>query len=523
MTMPNIQRRQLIAGALAGAALPACGWAQSSAPDLLLRNGRIWTGVPSRPFVQALAIRHGLIVAVGYDAEVLGHAGKSTRVIDLEGRLAMPGINDTAPFGTTANTARPPMADPPLFELVAALKKTAAKAPSDGWICASAGASVMSDPVGTRRAIDRELPTHPVMLTAWWGHGVILSSRGLMLLGVTDATNDPSGGRLDRDANGHLTGRLEEYAGFAAARDLVSHVRLAARAAALQAYAKQRLSEGVTSVQVMATAQPLDMMRDTVVAAQVPLRLRILRFPMPEHESLQARPEQQWTALARSSGVKYVLDGTPIEQGAFESSDYPGTSGWRGKLNFDPRFIEARLRTALSSGEQLAFHAVGDATAGVLLDLMERLAPAERWRALRLRIEHANGITGSTVDRARALGIVIAQFRPTAPLKIWRQAGLPLAYGSDGGFPAWSTLQAMTETASPGTVDMDQALGILTFGSAFAEFKEESKGRIGPGMAADIAVLSQDVTRTPAEQLSSTKSLLTIVAGKTAHAESPFL
>jgi predicted amidohydrolase YtcJ len=263
-------------------------------------------------------------------------------------------------------------------------------------------------------------------------------------------------------------------------------------------------------------------MRETVVAAQVPLRLRVLRFPIPGEEPLEAIPEQRWTALARTSGVKYILDGTPIEQGAFETSDYPERPGWRGRLNLDPPFIEARLRTALGSREQLALHAVGDATAGVVLDLMERLAPAERWRPLRLRLEHANGIVGANVERARRLGIIIAQFRPTAPIKTWQQAGIPFAFGSDGGFPAWSTLQTMTDAASPNAVSVDQALATLTSAPAFAELAEGSKGRILPGAAGDIAVVSQDVTRTAAVELAVTRSLLTIVSGQIAHAEAPF-
>jgi predicted amidohydrolase YtcJ len=351
---------------------------------------------------------------------------------------------------------------------------------------------------------------------------VIVSTRGLKLLGIDDASKDPPGGWLNRDPSGRLTGRLDEYAGFAAERLPVPDVPLAARVAALRAYAARRLSEGVTTVQVMGTAQPIEMLRDTVVAADVPLRLRVIRFPIPGEEPLQAMSEQRWTSLARRSGVKYILDGTPIEQGAFQTADYRGRPGWHGRLNFDPAFIEARLRTALDSREQLALHVVGGATAELVLGLMERLAAPERWRPLRLRVEHANGIVGGNVERAKRLGIVIAQFRPGAPVKDWHGAGVPLAFGSDGGFPPWSTFQSLTDPASPNAVGVDQALAILTAGPAFAEFSEQSKGRLVPGMAADLTVLSQDVTRVAAAQLPSTRSLLTLVAGQVAHAEAPF-
>jgi predicted amidohydrolase YtcJ len=526
--MRTLNRRQLVASVLASATLPRAGWSRSAASDMVLRNGRIWTGIPAQSFVQAVSIRGGLIHAAGPDRDVLREAGRNTHVIDLGGRFAMPGINDAhdhaieAPIGTLAATEHPPMADPPLAELVTALKAAAAKAPAGGWIYASGGVTVMKDPAISRTAIDMAAPGHPVMIVAWWGHGVIVSTRGLNMLGINDAGKDPPGGWLDRDPSGRLTGRLDEYAGFAAERCPVPGVSLAARVAALRAYADRRLREGVTTVQVMGTAQPIDMMRDTVIAADVPLRLRVIRFPIPGQELLKAMPEQRWTSLARRSGVKYILDGTPIEQGAFQTSDYRGRPGWHGRLNFDPAFIDARLRTALESREQLALHAVGGATAGLVLNMMERLAPPERWRPLRLRLEHANGIVGGNVERAKRLGVVIAQFRPTAPVKVWQQAGVPLAFGSDGGFPAWSSLQTMIDPANPNAIGVDQGLAILTVGPAFAEFSEGSKGRIAPGMAADLAVLSQDITQVAAAQLPATKSLLTIVAGQIAHSEAPF-
>jgi predicted amidohydrolase YtcJ len=526
--MRNLDRREIVTGILASAALPRPGWAHNAPAHIILRNGRVWTGIPTQSFVQAVSIRGGLIHAVGSDREVLRGARRDTHVIDLDGRFAMPGVNDAhdhaieAPIGTLAATERPAMADPPLAELIAALKTAVAESPPGGWLYASGGAAALSDPGGTRSAIDKAVPDHPVMIVAWWGHGVIVSTRGLKLLGVNDAGKDPPGGWLDRNSSGKLTGRLDEYAGFAAERRPVPGVPLAVRVAALRAYADRRLSEGVTSVQVMGTAQPIDMMRGTVIGADVPLRLRVIRFPIPGEEPLQAMPEQRWTPLARRSGVKYILDGTPIEQGAYQASDYRGRPGWHGRLNFDPAFIEARLRTALESGEQLALHAVGSATAGIVLDLMERLAPPERWRPLRLRLEHANGIVGGNVERAKRLGIVIAQFRPTAPVEIWQQAGIPLAFGSDGGFPPWSSLQSMVDPANPAAIGIDQALAILTAGPAFAEFSEQSKGRIAPGMAADLTVLSQDVTRVAAAQLPTTRSLLTMVAGQIAHAEAPF-
>ena len=161
--------------------------------------------------------------------------------------------------------------------------------------------------------------------------------------------------------------------------------------------------------------------------------------------------------------------------------------------------------------------------AGSVLDEMERMAPPERWRRTRVRLEHANGIVGPQFERAKRLGIVLAQPRPTAPIKQWLRAGVPVAYGSDMGFPPFAMLAAITADANPGALTREEGLAVLTRWPAYAESAEVEKGMLVPGMLADIAVLSQDVTRVPAAALPATKSLLTIVGGRIAYAAPEFI
>jgi hypothetical protein len=356
---------------------------------------------------------------------------------------------------------------------------------------------------------------------------VILNARGLDLLNLDNRSRDPLGGRLERDASGRLTGKLDEYAGWQVLRRLQSGASDEAQLAHWRAYADRRLREGVTSVQAMSGDQTPAALVRALGRARLPIRLRLVRFPMSIAEANGTDPWAKLRSglppLTRVSGVKWVLDGTPIEGLAFQSKPYRERPGWRGRPNFTTEQLRAQLGRALAGGEQLHLHAVGDAMTGAVLDEMEKMATPERWRRARVRIEHANGIVGPELERAKRFGIVVAQPRPTAPIGQWLRAGVPVAYGSDMGFPPFAMLAAICASTNPGAVTREEGLAILTRWPAFAEAAEAQKGVLAPGMLADIAVLSQDATKVLTGALPATKSLLTIVGGQVAYAAPEFI
>ena len=194
--------------------------AQTKAPDLFLRNGHIFTGDSANAWAEALSIQGDHVLGLGADPAISTTADKHTRVIDLGGHMAMRGVNDAhdhvggAHYGTEARTKQPPHDDPPLTELTEAVR-AAATAPAGGWIYASVGVFVIRHPQQARAVIDEAGAGHPVILNAWWGHGVILNTSGLARLNLDDSVKDPPGGHYDRDTRGHLTGLAEESAGTA--------------------------------------------------------------------------------------------------------------------------------------------------------------------------------------------------------------------------------------------------------------------------------------------------------------------
>jgi len=521
----------LVAGLFVVLGSIAAAHAQSAvgAPDLVLRNGHIFTGTEGKLWVEAVAIKGDRVIAVGTNAAISATADNHSEVIDLGGRMAMPGINDAhdhvggASFGLRIPfpSAKGPHGfgpQPSITELANSVRLAAQTVPAGQWIEAQVGEAVIRHPKQTRIALDQAAGNHPVEIESWWGHGVLLNTQALANIGITDSVRDPEGGHFDRDGQGHLTGLCEEEAGNEVRRRLADKAGVQPSIAEFRKYAERRLQEGVTSIQVMATNQRLSYLEKTFVGADEPLRVRIIRFPMAREDARVGeklgRGEEILSPRVRVAGVKFVLDGTPIEELAYQTKDYADRLGWRGRPNYSREFIDKQLRIALDGKDQLIMHIVGDAMTDQVLDQMEKLAPADTWRPLRVRFEHADGLTTpERMARAKNLGIVIAQPRPGRPWKALEGVGVPLAYGSDNGMAPWLMFSVMTDPNNPQSISKEDALRVLTSGPAFAEFQETKKGTLQPGMLADIAVLSQDIVNAPAAPLPSTHSVLTILGG----------
>ena len=526
---------RLVAGVLVALCIgPALVGAQSSprpaprgAPDLVLTGGKVFTADSLRPWAEAVAIRGARVVAVGTSAEVRRLARRTTREIALGGRVVIPGINDAhdhvgdVPLGVEFYTSASPTPDAPLAQVLDSLRRLAARTPAETWLKTNVGMRVLDDMAARRAALDRDAPGHPVLLWTWWGHGAVLNSAALRVLGIADSAADPLGGWYERGPDGRLTGRLDEYAEWGALARLYSMVPEATLVAGLRRFADSSLRVGVTTVQNMAGYQEPALTVRAFRAARLPIRVRLIRWPTP---NATGRNEGEWDRVGATpapgvtvSGRKWVLDGSPIERNAVQRRPYAGRPGWYGRLNFPVDTVRAMLAEALRPGAaQLHLHMAGDSTPLLVLEAMESLAPDSVWRSKRVRFEHAPGIVGPAVERARRLGIVIAQPRAGAPLRTWRRAGIPLAYGSDVlRNPFYHLMNAVTGEARPAeALSREEAVTMYTQGSAYAEFAEREKGTLAPGMLADLAVLSQDIFTVPPQSLPGTVSVLTIVGGK---------
>ncbi|OLC02592.1 MAG: hypothetical protein AUH78_23440 [Gemmatimonadetes bacterium 13_1_40CM_4_69_8] len=537
--------RRLPAVALTALALAGCARGRAGPPDLILTGGRIFTADAGRPWAEALAIRGSRIVAVGTTDSLRRLAGPRTRMWNVGGRTVIPGLNDAHAHpgpelrGTMLAAAT---GDGSLLEVARSLAAAARRRPRGTWLFATVGDRVLDDPRANRFLLDSIVPDDPVVLESWSGHAAILNSATLGALGIGHDTPDPLGGHYGRvpgSGGGVLDGRMTEYAWWSARRRLASSVPDSASRADFRRYAEAAARFGITTVQDMNTALTTARAVALLRAADVPIRWRVIRFPM-------TRPEGRDLADTRTaaadhggrldvSGTKYILDGTPVERGAAMRRPYADRQGWRGELDFPPETLQAIIREALVSRDQLMVHAVGDRAITVLLRTLAAAAPESTWRALRPRIEHGDFLAPELLPLARRLGVVVVQnpahfsipelmhrrFTPDVagaaqPLRSLLAAGLPIALGSDGPMnPYLNIMFAVTHPMNPAeALSREQAVLAYTRGSAYAELAERETGTLAPGMLADLAILSQDIFTVPLGELPKTESVLTLVGGK---------
>lgn len=503
----------------------ACQTATALEPaSLVLFGGKIFTADPTGPWAEAIAIRGTRIAAVGTDRQVRRLAGSQTRVIDLRGRVVVPGINDAhihEPW--TAETRAMDLAETrDIADLLEAIRAVVLETPLGEHLGAELSIALLDTPGLTRAAIDAVAPSHPVTLSVRGGHAALLNTEALRRAGIGESAADPGRGWYGR-RDGRLDGWVYEHALWDLHERAMAAETDEAVIARLRAVSNEAASLGITTLQTMSSVEPARL-ASLIARLDLPVRWRVIAF--------ESDPP---SALPPSHPVKYVLDGTPIERNAALREPWSDRPGARGVLAYSDSEIRAILREA-AAGRPTLLHAVGDDAVGRVLRIMASV-PAD-WPSRRLRIEHAEGLSPAMLTEARRLGVVIVQnpahfmdpqmmqarlgpermawFQPVRTLV---EARVRFALGSDGPMNPW--LNVMFAAANPTrpeeALERQQAIAAYTRGAAFAEFQETEKGTLARGRLADLAVLSQDVFTVPLEQLPATRSDLTIVGGEIVH------
>jgi len=517
----------------------------AQSPDVVMTHGRIFTSDTAGLYVEALAIRDGRIIAAGTTAEIEKLSAAGTRNLDLEGKLVVPGFNDAhnhLPNALKSTFIDLPGMNPSWQSLVDSIKIAVKKAPTGQFIQATIGLDIVNSPDANRFTLDKLAPENPVLLLSWWGHVGIFNTSGLSKFGISTTQADPKGGFYDRMPDQRtLTGKAFEknaywphtsYEKIMVMRDNEMLVRK------LKGMTQALLKSGITSYQNMCTGATAEDYIRIWKQAGLPFRLRLIRWADMNADGSLSIPSKllpkntPGMPLLTVSGTKWLLEGTPLEQGAAQIDPYPGKAGWHGRMNYTIPEIKKMCAEAIARKDQICFHIGGSKTIGVVLELMSEMNVD--WKTLRPRFEHGDEIdyTPEYLEKARRFGVIIIQNpthfapvpgMPPAPpaahgmaLKTLLRAGIPLAIGSDGPFnPYLNIMLATTHPLRPSeALTREEAVIAYTRTSAYAEFEEQNKGTLTLGKVADLAVLSQNIFTAGIPQLMQTESLLTMVNGK---------
>lgn len=528
--------------------------------DLVLRHGHVWCG-RDRPMAEAVAVWQGRVLAAGTSGDLDGLIGPATEVIDLDGRLATPGLNDShlhlISLGLLAAWVdAKPAAAPSLDSLLSALRQRAASLHPGQWVLARGYDQTKLD-MGrhpSRGDLDRAVPDHPVMLVRTCGHVAICNSRALKLAGLDEATPVPAGGVIEQ-RDGRLTGLLAESAlelvygvlPKPGENDLVD---------AIERGGKRLLSHGITSCMEAATG----MTAGFAEIAAYHRAKREGRLPVRAWLTLLGDPGRSIVPQAHAAGlvsgtgddmlmvgaVKIFLDGSAGGRTAWMSEPYCGSEPTTGVRMLGDNELIALVMDYHGKGYQLACHAIGDAAIGQLISAYERALEAMPDTDRRHRIEHCGFSTPDHHARMVKAGIypcpqqvfihdfgdayisVLGEERALGsyPLRTWMDLGLRPSTGSDAPVcdpDPFPNLHAMlTRQTWKGTVmdagqcvSLPEALQAYTEHGAFSQKREHVKGRLAAGQLADIAVFSRNLFEaSPDDILHRTRVDLTIRGGE---------
>ncbi len=543
---------------LLAAILPsACS--RTDPADLVLRHGAIYPDAGDTSTVESLAIRNGRIVYAGTDRGARSFIGGRTEVLELSGRMVLPGFHDTHvhPSGGIA------LAECLLDGLstretvLDSVGRYAASHPDLPWIRGRGWQlPVFPDANPRKEWLDRIVPDRPAYLASADGHSAWVNSRALALAGITRETKDPVNGRIERDKTGEPTGTLRERATDLVEAQLPARTQEEIRAGLMRGLAManhfgittaHEANAGPELLQAYAALDGAGRLTARVIAA-----LQTDPTAGPEQvDSLRAwRGRYRGTRYFAPKAAKIFADGVIEAKTAALLLPYTG-SDRSGEPNLSPGAMDTLVSALDAAGFQVHVHAIGDRAVRMSLDAFEFARQHNGPRDARPIIAHLELIDSADIPRFASLG-VIPSFQPLwaardtyitdltepvlgpersrwlYPIGSVAKTGAHLAAGSDWSVSSMNPLEAIqvaitrrAPDSPPGpawipeeTVDLPTMLRAYTSGGAYAAGEEATNGTLEVGKAADLIVLDRNLYRVAVTQLHAVHVLLTLLDGK---------
>jgi len=529
---------------------------KSDFADLVFRNGAVWTVNPQQPLAEAVAVKDGKIAAIGNSHDISRWIGPKTRLIDLSGAMLLPGFIDSHTHFLEGGFALQNIRLREVVsreEFVERIEVRAREKEPGAWILNGDWDHQRFDPPELPRKewIDDVTPSHPVCVNRLDGHMILVNSAALRIAGITRDTDSPLGGEILRDPQtGEPTGILKD-----AAMDLVMrHIPdpdIDAKLSAAETALRHAARHGVTSIHDMSTMENYEVYRELLCRNRLSARLCVyvpIACMDPETGlSIDIPPENDFLKIG---GLKGFVDGS---LGSFTAlffdpySDAPEKRGIMVADMYPEGIMEKRIRAADRAGLQIAVHAIGDRANHIILDIIERISVEEGKRERRWRIEHAQHLLPEDIKRFGRLNLIASvqpyhaiddgrwaegkvgsmRLRTTYPFYSLLEGGSRLACGSDWTVAPLDPLSGIYAAVTRSTLDgkhpegwipaekisLEDAIRGYTLEGAFAEFREDTKGSIEIGKAADLVVLSQDLFSIAPGDIMKTHVMMTVVDG----------
>ena len=544
---------------------------QAQAPETVYSNGFIYTVNPEQPTAEALAVRDGKIVAVGGNDEVQALVADTTRVVDLEGRMLMPGIHDMHAHPMEAGEKYNfQCAFPFTFtmdQIVAKLTECAAETPPGEWIRGGQWAMELmeTDTAPHKDILDAITRDHPIYLGDSTVHAAWLNSRGLAEMGIDADTPDPEGGVIIREPGGMApTGVLVDNAAYNIISKLPAYSEEQYKDA-LEWSMREMNKVGVTTIKdALTDGRSLKAYKGLDDSGRLTMKVSTSiawRMLWTDYEKNVRERADYATENVGTEFIKIMLDGIPPTRTSAMLDPYlpdeKHGDNFTGKLIHSPERLTEDMIYLDGQGLTVKVHATGDRAVRVTLDAVEAARKANGDSGMMHEISHAELIHPDDIPRFNQLN-VIAEFSPILwypsplvevmtqvigeeranlfwPARALLEAGAHVIYGSD--WPSvvpdpnpWPGIEALVTRRDPygnfpgalwieQAVDLETALRIFTINGAVAGKQADRTGTIEAGKSADFIVLDRNLFEIPPEDISDTQVLLTVVSGREVHGE----
>jgi len=537
-----------------------------AAANLVLKNGFIYTVDGQRTVAEALAVKNGKIIYIGSNGEAGRYIGKGTEMIDLGGRMILPGFIDShchPAYGAAHE----------LFDIMftglnsieeykKAIWDFAAKHPDAKFIKGRGWKNTLFGKTGPdKRIIDEIIPDIPVALDDEGGHATWVNSLTLKLAGITKDTKDPRSGVIERDPEtGEPTGTLREGAANLVS-DLFPDYTVEQLMQAVEAYQKMAAAFGITTAHdatVDVNGNDFNAYKNLEKEDRLVMRFRASLFVDPKKgldqvDRLIAERAKNSGPLFQANGAKVYIDGVVEGSTAYLKEPYKHLPNFRGEPRWDTDKLNEMCAALNKNKFQIHVHSIGDAATAMTLDAFAFAAKKNGKRDSRNLITHIQLVDPQDILRFKELGVMavpqpywfmkddyyynlqvpyLGQKRADEeyPMESFFKAGVVVASSSDYAVtipcdPLHAIQIGITRSvlgvSDPKEIlwpeeraTLDQMIASFTINGAYANFLENTTGSIEVGKMADLIVLDKNLFFMSADKISGAKVILTFFAGK---------